>query len=111
MSSPHAMIIDDNATNLKILSQLLSMQGVTNTALQDATKIGEALKGLDRLDVIFLDLEMPRIDGYRVLGILRDDLGITVPIVACTVHTGEITTARDLGFHSFLGKPLHADKF
>jgi CheY-like chemotaxis protein len=111
MTSPHALIIDDDANNLKVLGRLLSMAGATFTAIQDSTQIVDVLKDLEKLDIIFLDLEMPNINGYEMLPILKEQMGITVPIVACTVHTSEIYTARELGFHSFLGKPLQVDKF
>jgi CheY-like chemotaxis protein len=64
------------------------------------------------VDVVFLDLEMPDIDGYAVLEILKSDNRFdTVPIVAHTVHFGEINNAQHVGFHSFLGKPLNIDRF
>jgi CheY-like chemotaxis protein len=111
MTTPHALIIDDDANNLKVLSKLLSISGATFTAVQDSTQIVDIVQTLEKLDIVFLDLEMPNINGYEMLLILKGQMGITVPIVACTVHTSEIYTARELGFHSFLGKPLRADKF
>jgi CheY-like chemotaxis protein len=60
---------------------------------------------------VFLDLEMPSLDGYQVFDFLRCQVGMTVPIVACTVHISEAKTARNLGFDSFLAKPLNADIF
>jgi CheY-like chemotaxis protein len=62
--------------------------------------------------VIFLDLEMPGIDGYPMLSYLKnDDRFNNVPVVAYTVHMSEMNVARQKGFHSFLGKPLDADLF
>lgn len=111
MSPKHALLIDDNRANLEILVELLDMAGVDCTTVQDPTRIDEALQDMEAVDVVFLDLEMPKIDGYEMLNILKDELGIQAPIVACTVHLSEINTARELGFHSFLGKPLKPNRF
>jgi CheY-like chemotaxis protein len=111
MTTPHALIIDDDLNNLKVLSKLLSLAGATYTAVQDSTQIVDIVNNLEQLDVVFLDLEMPNLDGYEILSIFKEQMGIEVPIVACTVHTAEINNARDLGFDSFLAKPLRADKF
>ena len=66
---------------------------------------------LEKVDIVFLDLEMPKLDGYEVLVILKQHFGNNVPIVACTVHTAEINTTRKLGFSSFVAKPLDTDRF
>jgi CheY-like chemotaxis protein len=109
---PHALIIDDNVGNVKVLAGLLAVEGVTQTQIFNPTQLGDALKAAPRPDVIFLDLEMPALNGYDVLAQIkgRADLS-SVPVVAYTVNTGEINTARQLGFHSFLSKPLNADRF
>ncbi|HLA45227.1 MAG TPA: response regulator, partial [Aggregatilineales bacterium] len=69
------------------------------------------LQTLEKVDIVFLDLEMPKLDGYEVLVILKQHFGNNVPIVACTVHTAEINTTRKLGFSSFVAKPLDTDRF
>jgi two-component system, cell cycle response regulator DivK len=112
MSKLHALIIDDNKDNLGILAQLLSLEGVSHTGINNPARVKDALTQLERVDIVFLDLEMPGIDGYNVLKMLKADARFkTVPVVAYTVHVSEINTARQLGFHSFLGKPLDADRF
>jgi CheY-like chemotaxis protein len=111
MSTKHALIIDDDANNLEVLSEILSMLGLDCIAVQDVAKLEDMVSELQQADVIFLDLEMPKIDGYEMLDILKNNIGTTAPIVACTVHLNEINTARDLGFHSFIGKPIKADRF
>ncbi len=107
----HALIIDDNSTNIEVIGELLLACGISYTAVDDTADLGAVIDGLDYLDIVFVDLEMPHINGYEVLDILRHDLGVNVPIVASTVHLNEIQTARELGFHSFLGKPLKMQRF
>ena len=112
MTQLHAVIVDDNRSNVRVLAELLTLEDVEFTEVLNATQLPEILDRLDRVDVIFLDLEMPDIDGYTILEYLKDeDRFQAVPIVAYTVHVGEISHARQLGFHSFLGKPLDVDRF
>lgn len=108
----HALIIDDDRSNLGVLEELLAIEGISCTAVQDATKVEATISTMDALDIILLDLEMPDIDGYQLFEILSDNPRLAgIPIVACTVHTGEVQTARELGFHSFISKPLNVDTF
>jgi two-component system, cell cycle response regulator DivK len=110
MTQPHALLIDDNSQNLKVLAQLLSKQGVTSTEVINPTKLQSLLPTLERVDVVFLDLEMPGLDGYSVKDLLKANLGDT-PIIAYTVHISEINVVRNLGFDGFLGKPLDQSRF
>jgi two-component system cell cycle response regulator DivK len=110
MTQPHALLIDDNSQNLKVLAQLLSKQGVTSTEVINPTKLQSVLPTLERVDVVFLDLEMPGLDGYSVKDLLKSQLG-DAPIIAYTVHISEINVVRNLGFDGFLGKPLDQSRF
>lgn len=111
MSTKYALIIDDDLDNLDVLSALLEQMGVVSAMVQDPTQIRAALRQLSQVDVIFLDLEMPDINGYEMLDILKEEMGIEAPVVAYTVHTSEINVAHDLGFDGFLGKPLDPERF
>jgi CheY-like chemotaxis protein len=112
MANPHALIIDDDMNNLGILVEMLALEGVESTSIQDPTQVEAILEEISALDLVFLDLEMPGLNGYDILEILKaKDQVRDVPIVAYTVHVSEINAARQLGFHSFLGKPLNADTF
>ncbi len=112
MSNRHALIIDDNPNNLGILAELLTMEGVNSTQVQHIKHLSAALQDVAELDVIFLDLELPDATGYQLLETLKSDVRFQdVPIAAYTVHVSEVHVARNKGFHSFLGKPLDADRF
>ncbi len=111
MTTHHALIIDDNASNAEVLGELLAEQGILVYISRDPTVVDVELQKLGGVDVVFCDLEMPKIDGFQLLPMLRGRLGRSVPIVAYTVHLSEIDTARRVGFDGFLGKPLDADRF
>lgn len=110
MNQTHALLIDDNAQNLRVLAQLLAKQHVACTEISDPRKLAALLPTLQPVDVVFLDLEMPGLDGYKAKELLRSHLGDT-PIIAYTVHISEINVVRQLGFDGFLGKPLDVARF
>jgi CheY-like chemotaxis protein len=108
----HALVIDDNVKNVAVLVHLLNQHSVSTTQVIFAHQLPPALERLEQVDVVFLDLEMPDRNGYEVLKDLKaDDRFSQVPIVAYTIHSSEIHTAMEVGFHSFLAKPLDADRF
>jgi two-component system, cell cycle response regulator DivK len=112
MTELHALIIDDNANSMQVLGELLTVEGIQTDLLLNPVQLDMILTSLPKIDVVFLDLEMPEMNGYAVFERLRvhPDFQDT-PIVAYSVHTNELSTARQMGFHSFLGKPLDADRF
>lgn len=112
MSKAHALIIDDNVKNVSVLAHLLSDESVTHTQVTNTNQIDGAVASLSQVDVVFLDLEMPGLNGYEVLAKLKGELGFEqVPVVAYTVHVSEINNAHQYGFDGFIGKPINPDKF
>jgi CheY-like chemotaxis protein len=112
MPIAQALIIDDNANNILVLQQLLRMEGVGSVALASTANLAESLNAYEDIDIVFLDLEMPKADGYKSLPIIRSHPNFRdARVIAYSVHANEIHTALDLGFDGFLGKPLSAELF
>lgn len=109
MSGVHALIIEDNDDSIDVLARLLQRQGVSFTAVSDPTTLAPA--DLDGVQVVFLDLDMPGMNGYDVFEQLRGEYGVNVPIVAYTSNMNEKATARSLGFNGMFGKPLDVSCF
>jgi CheY-like chemotaxis protein len=110
MIETHALVIDDNAQNLKVLTQMLARQGVATTEVSNPTTLPNLLPTLKQVDVVFVDLEMPGLDGYSVKNLIRSHLH-NARIIAYTVHISEINTVRQVGFDGFLAKPLDHQRF
>jgi CheY-like chemotaxis protein len=109
MTKAHVLIIDDNETGIKVMTQMLSVLDISSVGVQDASQL--SAYDVTQLDAIFLDLEMPKIDGYEMLRILKDRFKVTAPIIAHSVYTNEINRAMEQGFDGFLGKPLNMRSF
>ncbi len=112
MTNAHALIIDDQVSNVEVLQMLLEQQGVTATSVLLPYLVPDAIEQTEKIDVVFLDMEMPNGDYYRLLNDLKKNPRLyAVPIIAYTVHTSEIDAARQAGFDGFLGKPLKLTDF
>jgi CheY-like chemotaxis protein len=107
-----ALIIEDDTSSILVLRKLLEQSGVSVEVIQDGHAIGPQILKVTKPDVIFLDLEMPQINGYEVINIIRHDAAIRdVPVVAYTTHTSHANKAKLAGFNGFLGKPLDSHLF
>jgi len=112
MTQKHAIVIDDNQMNANVLAHLLLEAGLSCTEFTTPVKLEQIFNVVDDFDIVFLDLEMPGMNGYELISHLQTETRFReVPIVAYTVHVSEIARASQYGFHSFLGKPIDAEKF
>lgn len=111
MDTKHALIIDDDAYNVYVMQCFLDKENISYTTITETTTLERTLEQLKTIDIVLLDLEMPKRDGYEIIEVLRQRLPPDVPIVACTVHTAEVNRTRKLGFSGFIAKPLDMDRF
>ena len=106
------MVVDDSVTVRKVTSRLLERQGMDVIVAKDGI---EAIAMLQekRPDVMLLDIEMPRMDGFEVARqVRRDDRLHELPIIMISSRTGEKHQehAAELGVNSFLGKPFQENE-
>ena len=61
-------------------------------------------------DLILMDLEMPVLDGYRAARIIREELGIAVPIIAVSASTDPAAGEKviEAGMNDFIAKPYYS---
>lgn len=112
MSRAHALIIDDDIGSSMVLVNLLEVEDVSATVINGTADFADQLDDIPDCDVIFLDLEMPDLDGYQVFDLLMADARFQqVPIVACSVHSNEIAHTRRSGLSGFIAKPLDPARF
>ncbi|NDV13505.1 PAS domain-containing hybrid sensor histidine kinase/response regulator [Crenobacter caeni] len=108
------LYVDDNPANLKLVGQLFARRHpVDFSSAQDAQQ-GLALALETRPDLILLDVNMPQMDGYQLLGILRAERSLSrVPVVAVTANAMPRDIERGLaaGFAAYLTKPLDIPQF
>jgi chemosensory pili system protein ChpA (sensor histidine kinase/response regulator) len=106
------MVVDDSVTVRKVTSRLLERQGMDVIVAKDGIE-AIALLQEKRPDVMLLDIEMPRMDGFEVARqVRRDDRLHELPIIMISSRTGEKHQehAAELGVNSFLGKPFQENE-
>lgn len=104
------LVIDDNASTLRLLQRYASN---TRYRIMPATTLDEglALAREAAPRVIVLDVMMPEIDGWEVLGRLRQHpLTGHIPVVVCTILVEE-DLALSLGASGFVRKPVSREAF
>ena len=112
MSIAQALIIDDALTNALVLQQLLSMEDVASVTISNTKDFAFQLDSICQIDIVFLDLEMPFVDGYSALQLIKAHPNFkSAKVVAYSVHVSELHNVLDMEFDGFLGKPLNAEEF
>jgi two-component system, chemotaxis family, response regulator PixG len=106
-----AICIDDSPHVCELMRSIVTDAGYRFIAIQDST---QALPGLleNKPDLIFLDLIMPKINGYEVCGQIRRIPGLSkIPIVILTGRDGLIDRLRSkvVGATEFICKPITKD--
>ena len=106
------LVVDDSVTVRKVTSRLLERQGMDVMLAKDGVE-AVALLQERRPDVMLLDIEMPRMDGFEVARQVRhDDRLVSLPIVMISSRTGDKHKehASQLGVNKFLGKPFQENE-
>ena len=102
------MIVDDSVTVRKVTSRLLERHGYEVMTAKDGVDAMEQLEN-STPDLMLLDIEMPRMDGFEVTNLVRHhELHQDLPIIMITSRTGEKHRERalSLGVNHYMGKPF-----
>ena len=102
------MIVDDSVTVRKVTSRLMERQGWKVVTAKDGLDAVEQLQDIYP-DIVLLDIEMPKMDGFEVLRTARRDARLkNLPIIMITSRTGDKhkQQAFALGVNAYLGKPF-----
>ncbi len=102
-----ALVVDDSITVRRVTQRLLERNGMRVMTAKDGVE-AMALLQEHTPDVILLDIEMPRMDGYEVASHVRNDARLAdIPIIMITSRVGDKHRARaiELGVDDYLGKP------
>ena len=104
---PVALVVDDSITVRRVTERFLERNGLRAVTAKDGLDAISVMQDV-KPDVILLDIEMPRMDGYEFASHVRnDDRVADVPIIMITSRVGDKHRARaiELGVNDYLGKP------
>jgi chemosensory pili system protein ChpA (sensor histidine kinase/response regulator) len=111
-TQPTIMVVDDSLTVRKITGRLLERQGYLVITARDGVEAMEKLQDIIP-DVMLVDIEMPRMDGFDLTRNIRGDSRLKrVPIIMITSRTADKhqNYAREIGVNTFLGKPYQEEQ-
>ena len=101
--SGRCLVAEDNPTNQVLIKTLLEKMGLEVVIAEDGNKaVQEVLS--QHFDLIFMDIQMPNMDGYEATKVLRGE-GITTPVIALTAH-GDMEKCLSVGCDDYLAKPI-----
>jgi len=107
------LVVEDNPSNLKLVSELLKAHGYRVVESATGEEALDALKFI-RPDLILMDIQLPGMDGLQVARSLRDDPETRgIPVVALTAHAmkGDEARAREAGCVGYIPKPIDTAQF
>ena len=101
------LIVDDQEVNVVLLAQTLNGAGYTSvTSTMDPLEVCE-LHSKNHYDLILLDLQMPRMDGFRVMEALKEiETESYLPVLAITAQPAHKLRALQGGAKDFISKPF-----
>jgi CheY-like chemotaxis protein len=107
-----ALLVEDYFINQEILQEMLKLMGIT---VETASNGEEALERATQkaYDVILMDIQMPKKDGYQVTREIRKEgQNIHTPIIAVTASalTGDREKCIEAGMDDYLAKPIELDQ-
>jgi len=109
---PLVMVVDDSVTMRKVTGRVLERHNFEVASARDGIDALERM--VDRVpDLMLLDIEMPRMDGYELATAMKADPRLrNVPIVMITSRTGEKHRQRafEIGVERYLGKPYQENE-
>jgi chemosensory pili system protein ChpA (sensor histidine kinase/response regulator) len=107
-AGPIIMVVDDSLTVRKVTSRLLEREGYRVLTAKDGVDALEQMQ--DALpDVMLVDIEMPRMDGFDLARIVRREPRTReIPLIIISSRTAEKhrNQAAQIGVNAFLGKPF-----
>jgi signal transduction histidine kinase/ActR/RegA family two-component response regulator len=103
----HLLVVEDNAMNQSLLRHLLSGWQLSFDMVDSGAKALEALTR-QSYTLVLMDIQMPEMDGYTTVRMIRQQLRLDLPIVAMTAHAlaGEREKCLSQGMNGYIAKPI-----
>jgi two-component system, NarL family, sensor histidine kinase BarA len=110
---PHSvLIVDDNPINLALAVELAQMWGHHPFEASNAQQAMQLFR-IKTFDLILLDIQMPEIDGVKLMQMMREekpDLKAPIAAITANILSSEKKRLLDLGFDTYFRKPIEENK-
>ncbi|MBT3170124.1 MAG: response regulator [Rhodospirillaceae bacterium] len=108
-----ALIVEDNALNLKLMRDLLEASDIATLQTKDGSRALEMVRE-HRPDIILMDIQLPDVSGLDVTRQLKADAELRdIPIIAVTALAlrGDEERVLEAGCDAYISKPISVAKF
>jgi DNA-binding response OmpR family regulator len=107
---PHILIVEDETISAFLLKEHLKVNGFTAKICNDGEEGWRTLQH-ERFDIIILDVNMPKMDGYELASHIREKDSLT-PIIFVTANTAQQDKLKgfELGGDEYITKPYSAEE-
>lgn len=107
------LVVDDNATNRRILEEMLRNWGMrtatSDNGMDALSMMADARQSADPFHLFLIDVSMPEMDGFalveRIIG-SHEDSGATIMMLTSVGERGDAARCRELGVSAYLTKPI-----
>jgi signal transduction histidine kinase len=105
------LVAEDDNINFKLIEKLLKIFNFTVIRAKDGLEAVEICRTNSDIDLVFMDIKMPNLDGYGAFEKIRE-FNQTLPIIAQTSYSfpEEVEKIKQLGFNDFISKPLDKER-
>jgi CheY-like chemotaxis protein len=105
--------VEDNPANLKLVEQIIARHEELHLVTAVSGSLGIELAREHRPEVILMDINLPGINGFEVLKILRSEPATArIPVIAISANAmpRDIRKGEEAGFFRYLTKPIRVDE-
>jgi signal transduction histidine kinase/CheY-like chemotaxis protein len=101
------LIAEDHVINQGLMIRLMEERGIVGHLAGNGHEAIEMLRNAS-FDLVFMDIQMPGMDGYTATRVIREELKLTIPVIAMTAHAmeGEKEKCIRLGMNDHIAKPV-----
>jgi CheY-like chemotaxis protein len=105
------LVVDDNAINQSLMKHLLLQWNINFDIVSNGLEAVEQLVN-QTYDLILMDIQMPKMDGYAATQQIREVLKLDIPIIAMTAHAlaGEREKCLSRGMNEYISKPIKEEE-
>lgn len=105
------LLCEDNVLNQKLAKRVIAKFGIEVEIAENGKEGIEKLKQ-NNYDLVLMDLQMPEMDGYQAVIAIRNELNMSIPIIAMTAHSlvGEKEKCLEIGMNDYIGKPFSQEE-
>ncbi|RCK66239.1 Histidine protein kinase SLN1 [Candida viswanathii] len=107
------LVAEDNMVNQEVIKRMLKLEGLTNLKMacngaEAIDSVKESMEAGEPYDLVFMDVQMPKVDGLIATKTIRNNLHYNKPIIALTAFADESNVKECLavGMSGFLAKPI-----